>query len=596
MTTLLQQAVGLHQSGQFAAAEKLYRNILATDPNQPDALALLGALLTAGGDPASAIGLIEKAIRLDPKSALFKLHLGNALMAASHAAEAANAFREATVLQPSLAVAHYNLGNALRVKGNWTGAIAAYNEAVKHDPVFADAYNNLALALAHEKQYDEAVLYAQKSITIAPEYGDGWITLCNVAEQVKDYTLALEAGLRATQLLPDNHKGWFGYGVALNRLDRYEEAIDVYMHALALKPDRADLWDNLGQCYQSLNRLEEAEAAYRKTIEVAGQVIANEDTREVAEEEYGNRHWHLALIELLRGKYKEGFARYRARFEDVGELKRPDFSRPLWRGEDLTGKTLLVTDEQGYGDTLMLCRYLPLLKQRGVKIIFSVHPVLEPLFQGWAGADTVIVHGQPVPLYDYFATTFDLPHRFGTTLADIPAQIPYLPLLEPDDKTKITRGGRMKIGVVWGGNPLHGNDARRSIPYNIFAPVFIDRIAQFYSLNRDSRPGDIEKLKTLPVVNLAPRIQNFADAARLMRQLDLIITCDTATAHLAGGLGCKVWTLLPFAPDWRWLTDREDTPWYPGMRLFRQQRIGDWEGVIKRVVEALNAGVAAKSN
>jgi tetratricopeptide (TPR) repeat protein len=589
MTNPLQEAVALHQSGKLAEAEKIYRSLLATEPNQVDALALLGALLDKIGDHEEGIALIARAIELDPKAPLFRIHLGNALMNANRMKEAVAAFREATLLQPGLAVAHYNLGNASRRAEDWPGAIAAWRTAIKCNPSYAEAHNNLALGLIHNKNYEEALREAEAAVAAAPLYGEGWITLCNVAEQVKDYRRAYDAALRATALLPGNHKSWFGYGVVLNRLDRHEEAIAAYSRALQLKPDRADIWDNLGQSYQSLNRLEEAEEAYHKTVEVAGQAIAGEGRREVDEKEYGNRHWHLALIELLRGKYKEGFARYRARFEDIGDLKRPNFSRPLWRGEDLTGKTLLVTDEQGYGDTLMLCRFLPILRARGVKIIFSVHPVLEALFKGWSGADLLIVHNTVVPSYDFYTTTFDLPHRLGTTLETLPREVPYLPIPEPDLATRLEEGGKPKIGVVWGGNPLHGNDVRRSIPLDIFATLFAVPGVQFYSLNRDARPGDSEKLNGTAVIDLAPRLKNFADAARFMQQLDLVITCDTATAHLAGGMGRQVWTLLPFAPDWRWLTVREDSPWYPTMRLFRQHKIGDWEEMMKRVKEALTA-------
>ena len=585
MTESLQRAIAAHQSGNLAEAERLYRDVLAAEPDQVDALALLGVALDAAGDPAQAIAYIEKAIRLDPNAALFKLHLGNALMTAQRYAEAAIAFGQAILMQPHMPQAYFNFGNALRKTEDWPGAIAAYRQAVRQNPGYAEAYNNLALALIHEKQYDEAVAAARKSAEVAPDFGDAWLTLCNVAEQVKDFGTALEAGKRVVQLMPENHKAWFGYGVALNRLGRHEEAIDVYKRASALKPERADIWDNLGQTYQSLNRLEEAEATFRKTVEVAGQVIADEDAREIAEEEYGNRHWHLALIELLQGKYKQGFARYRARFEDVGGLQRAKFPQPLWRGENLAGKTILICDEQGFGDTLMFARYLPLLKAQGARVVFSVHPALEPLFRNWSGADQIIVHDTKPPAFDFHATTFDLPHRFGTTLETVPAEVPYLPV--PNPLPLAGRENVKKIAVVWGGSPLHKNDENRSIPLKLFAEIFKEPRAQFYSLNRDLKPGDAELLPRLPVIDLAPRIRNFADAAGFMQQSDLVITCDTASAHLAGGLGRPVWTLLPFAPDWRWMIGRDDSPWYPTMRLFRQTKAGRWEDVVERVREAL---------
>jgi len=585
MSNLLQQAVTAHQSGNLDEAEKLYRAVLDAQPQQLDALALLGVVRGAKSDFGQAVELIEKAIKRDPKSALFKFHLGNVLMAAQKLPEAIVALRQAVVLQPGMAQAHYNLANALRATGDWDGAIVAYQKAIQHNPIYAEAYNNLALALVHEKKYDEALEQAKKSVAVAPTYGDGWLTLCNVAEQVKEYPLALKAGEQNVKLLPDNHRAWFGYGVALNRLDRNEDAVLAYKRALELKPDRADIWDNLGQTYQSLNQLEEAEAIFRKTVEVAGQALADEEGREVDETEYGNRHWHLALMELLRGKYKEGFARYRSRFEEVGGLIRPNFSRPLWKGESLSGKTILLSDEQGYGDTLMLARYLPLIKAQGGKIIFSVHPVLKPLFDGWAGADKVVVHGTTLSSneYDCYASVFDLPHIFGTTLETIPTAMPYLPIPAPEEATQLPNDGRMRVGVVWGGSPLHSNDLRRSVPLKTFAKLFDEAGIQFFSLNRDLKKGDAEILPNYPVIDLAPRLDNFATGARFINQLDLVITVDTATAHLAGGMGKPVWVLLPFAPDWRWLTGRDDNPWYPSARLFRQEKISDWENVMGRV-------------
>ncbi|MDX2027668.1 MAG: tetratricopeptide repeat protein [Alphaproteobacteria bacterium] len=596
MSNTLQQAVAAHQANNLVEAEKLYRSVLNTAPEHADALALLGLVRGTHGDHAEAVGLVEKAIALDPKSALFRLHLGNILMNAKKMPEAVAAFKEAILRQPNLAQAHYNLGNALRAADDWTGTIAAYRAAVKHNPAYAEAHNNLALAYVHEKRMNEAMEHAKKSVAIAPDYGEGWCTLSNVAESTKDYPLALAAAERTLQLMPDSHYGWFGYGVALNRLDRNEEAVAAYKRALEIKPERADIWDNLGQTYQSLNWLDEAEATFRKTVEVAGQAIAGEDTREVAEEEYGNRHWHLALMELLRGKYKPGFARYRSRFREVGGLQRPKFSRPVWKGESLSGKTILVCDEQGFGDTLMFCRYLPLMKEQGARIIFSVHPALEPLFKGWPGADELIVHGSGVSNYDYYASVFDLPHRFGTVLETIPAQTPYLPLLPSDDATRLADAGKPRVGVVWGGNPLHTNDARRSVPLEIFSGLFQEAGVQFYSLNRDRKPGDEAMLAQHPVIDLVPKLNNFADAARIVGQLDLIITCDTATAHLAGGMGKQTWVLLPFAPDWRWLTGRNDNPWYPTLRLFRQERIGDWQGVMAKVLKALAEYVCGRPN
>ena len=588
MNPQLQQALQAHQANRFDEAERLYRAVLQAEPDHADAMSLLGLVLGATERHDDAIAYAEKAVARDPQSALFAFHLGTILTTAQKLPEGVAAFRKAIALKPDMPQAYYNMANALRAMDQWTEAIAAYREAIRLLPTYAEAYNNLALSLVHEKDFDEALAAAKQAVTIEPRYGEGWRTLCNIAEQAKDYELARAAGEQCVRLMPDSHFSWFGYGVALCRLNRYEEAIEVYKRALALKPNRADIWDNLGQTYQSLNRLDEAEATFRKTIEVAAQVITDEDSREVAESEYGNRHWHLALMELLRGQYKRGFVRYRARYTCITNLKRPPYKPPLWKGEDLNGKTILINDEQGFGDTLMFCRYLPLLKEMGAKVKLSIHPALKPLLEQSPYVDGVIVHDAVLTPFDCYASIFDLPYRFGTTLETIPATMPYLPLLEPDDATRLPNKGRKKIGVVWGGSPLHSNDAKRSIPLPVFAELFQNKNVEFFSLNRDLKSGDAELLPNYPVIDLAPRIKDFAAAARIIGQLDLIITCDTATAHLAGGMGKPVWVLLPFAPDWRWLTEREDSPWYPTARLFRQKATGDWTDVIANVGKALS--------
>ncbi len=583
----LEQAMDAHRAGNLTEAEALYRAVVQSEPNHPDALALLGVVTGDKGNLAEAVRLIEQAIKLDPKAALFKFYLGNALMAAGDMKRAMVAFRQSIVLEPNMAQAHYNLGNALRAAELWDEAGAAYLKTLKLMPAHAEARNNLALVYEHQDRFADAVLALQQVVKDHPDYAEGWCNLCNLAEKNGDYELSLQAGKKATALAAYNPSVWLGMGVALNRLERHEEALGSYQTALKLRPDWVEVWDNLGQTYQFMNRLDEAEAAYRKTIELAGQVVEGEDTRRVDERGYGNRHWHLALLQLLKGDYKCGLARYRARFSEVGGLKRPPYPQPVWQGEDLNGKTILVTDEQGMGDCLMMARYLPLLKQRGARVKFLIHPVLVPLFEGWSGADEVIARGQPVVDFDYHASIFDLPYAFGTTLDTVPSKVPYLPLLSSDAATQLTGNDKTKVGVVWAGAPKHKHDARRSIPLKIFAALFATPNVEFFSINRDMRPGDTELLLQHSITDLAPNLNHFGDLGRFVNQMDLIITVDTATAHLAGGMGKLVWTLLPFAPDWRWLTARDDSPWYPTMRLFRQEKSGDWAGVINKVNQNL---------
>ncbi len=583
----LGQALQAHQRGDLAAAEKGYRAVLAEAPDQADALALLGVVLAADKKYQEALELIDRAIELDPSAPLFHMYQGNARMEDGNLEGAAHSFQKAIALKPDMAALYYNLGNVYRSEEKWKEAQELFEKALELDPSHVQARNNLALVFERQNQMPKAIELLKHTVAQAPTYGDGWLNLCNFAEKEKDFDLAHEAGMKAAALMPDNASAWLGLGVALNRLTKDEDALTAYQQALCIRPDWHEVWDNLGQSYQFLARLDEAEDAFLKTIQLAGQEIEGDETRRVDEKEYGNCHWHLALIELLKGKLKLGFARYRSRFDEVSGLTRPDWSAPLWQGEDIAGKTILVIDEQGMGDCLMMARYFPLLKERGARVKIWLHPALIPFFEGWYGVDD-IVSGVDTPTdFDVYASLFDLPYIFGTTLETIPKKNPYLPSLKPDEATKLPETGKINVGVVWAGAPLHKHDARRSLPLSVFEELFKEDRFSFFSFNRDKREGDEEILARYGVCDLASLLNNFADAARFMDQMDLIISCDTASAHLAGGMGKKVWTLLPFLPDWRWLMDRDDSPWYPTMKLFRQEKAGDWHGVIGRLRAAL---------
>ncbi|MDX9690109.1 MAG: tetratricopeptide repeat protein [Proteobacteria bacterium] len=584
---LLKKALEAHQSGDLKQAEKFYTAVLKDLPDHPDALALFGLLLDATDRKSEALRSIERAIAMDPNAALFRFYLGNVRMSMGNLAGAIKAYREAITLQADRPEFFYNLGNALRQSGSLEEARLSYMQTLALVPEHAMARNNLALVYEKEKKLADAVRELRQAVEDAPDYAEGWLNLCSLAEKDGQFDLSLLAGQKVTELAPEATDGWFGVGVALNRLARDEEALIAYRKALQLEPERADLWDNLGQTYQCLGRNEESRKAYLKSVEVAGQFIADEDTRKVDESEYGNRHWHLALIELLLGDYRRGFARYRARFHDVKGLQRPKIAAKVWHGEEVRDCTILVMDEQGHGDGLMMARYCPLLRARGAYVKFQLHPALAPYFKGWSGADEILTHDQPIGSCDYYASIFDLPYGFRTALGSIPCQVPYLPLPEPDRDTTVLGERGLKIGVVWAGAPLHKQDSKRSIPLSVFSHLFEESSFCFYSFNRDKREGDEEILAHYNVRDLSGKLYTFLQTAQLMRQMDLIITCDTSTAHLAGGMGLPVWTLLPFAPDWRWLMDREDTAWYPTMRLFRQKKPRAWAPLMAHVREAL---------
>lgn len=426
----------------------------------------------------------------------------------------------------------------------------------------------------------ESLASFQQAASHSPDDINRWIDLCEQAEKAGDYAEVLRAGDEIVRIAPGRPQAHFIRGLALHRLDRIEEAIEAYRRVLALDPNYLDACINLGECCQFLNRIDDAEIAYRRTIEISGQASAGGD--------YDAHYWNLALIELLKGDLRAGFEHYPARFKALAHKKRPAFPQPLWRGEDLRGKAILITVDQGHGDTLMMARYLPLLRARGARVLLQAQAPLVTFFKQWDGADQILnASHDALPFFDYHAWEFDLPRLFGTTLAAVPAPIPYLPLLPPDEKTRLPDNGKPKIGVCWAGNPGHRNDQRRSIPLADFKFLFAATGVEFFSLNRDPRAGDAELLAALPVTDLAPRLEDFAATAAFINQLDLVITCDTAIAHLAGGMGKPIWILLPFAPSWHWMLEREDSPWYPTARLFRQKTRGDWDEVMGRVAAAL---------
>jgi tetratricopeptide (TPR) repeat protein len=554
MDAVLQQATTLHNQGRLDEAERLYLSVLKTDPGQADALALLGILQGARRAYSEAIWCLEHAIRIDPAAALFRFYLGN----------------------------------ILNDMCDYQGAAAAFEEALARKPDFAEAHGGLAYALERLNRRPEAVTHLREAVRIKPDNGAAWVALSEAAFKESDYELAGAAAAEAVRLMPDDLAAHIAHGMALDFLNREEEAILSFKEAVRIKPDFVEAWDMLGAIYQGLCRLDEAETVMRKAIEVAGCAIADEIGREVAEEEYGVQHWNLGLLELLRGDYRKGFAHYRARFKKPGGLRRLPVPRAIWRSEDIRGKKILVVGEQGFGDVLMLCRYLPLLKAEGAHVVLLVHAALAPLLRKGNIADEILCEAPEAQGdFDFQTSLFDLPYRFGTVLETIPASVPYLPLPPADDATRLPDEGVPRIGVVWAGRQDHGNDRRRSLPLAVLADLFHESGFRFFNLTRDLKPGDAEILARPSVTDFAPRLGDFLATARFINQLDLVIACDTAVAHLAGGMGKKTWVLLPFVPDWRWLLAREDSPWYPSMRLFRQRQKADWAEVILRIREEL---------
>lgn len=369
-------------------------------------------------------------------------------------------------------------------------------------------------------------------------------------------------------------------GAILLQADRLAEAVQVYRKALTLKPDFTDVHNDLGNALKQLGDIDGAIAAYRNAIASAPQAAIP--------------HNNLGLVLLLKGDFEQGFAEYAWRWR-LPNLKifEQQLQQPRWDGTDLHGRRILLRAEQGFGDAIQFARYVPLIAQRGGRVILACKPELIRLMQSLQGCEKLITHGDPMPDFDLHCTLLDIPGLLKTTLETIPANTPYLHGPSAQKAywaEKLSRYPKFKVGLVWAGAPLHANDANRSIKLEAFASLPNIKNVTFFSLQKGN--AEATMIGDAPLINFTAELNDFADTAALIENLDLVISVDTSVAHLAGALGKPVWTLLPFVPDWRWMLDRDDSPWYPTLKLFRQTCAGDWEGPINRVVQSLKTSIA----
>lgn len=385
------------------------------------------------------------------------------------------------------------------------------------------------------------------------------------------------ASTAALALHPDHPEALANRGAALRMLGRFDAALADYDRAIAIAPQSAEAHNNRGVALAALNRHAEAIGAYRRALELSPG--------------YNRARFNLSMSELVTGDLANGWRDHEARWTG-SEMHRGPRALPwrTWDGrEDLEEKRLLLYAEQGLGDTLQFARYATLAARRGARVILEVHAPLAALMAGIEGVETVVALGAPLPDFDLHRALMSMPLAFGTTLETIPAQVPYIRAPEDRkaawrDRLRDARGAR--VGLAWSGSRTLRNDANRSIALERLAPLAATG-ATLVAVQTDIREPDRGALERLGVRTFTQELRDFGDTAALVDALDLVISVDTAAAHLAGAMGKPVWVLLPFSPDWRWLLDREDSPWYPTARLFRQPRIGDWDSVVANVSVAL---------
>jgi tetratricopeptide (TPR) repeat protein len=572
----LQLARQLQASGRFPEAEAAYRHILASDPNDAGALQGLGGLAHRAGHHQIALQLLDRALQVRPTD--YMLHWQRAIVSeqTGQIEKADAAYTRACELNPKDRDLMNNWGMFLARHEQRERALKVFKRVCKFHPDFAQAPYHAGMILDELEQYARAEAAFRESLRLAPHSADTLQRLGLVIGKSGRAEESLEYFHRALEIDPAHFDANFNLAVACRLLLRYEEATAPLERGMASRPTSQAALKMAAQNFASLGRHQEALRLVEK-----GLAMHPDDS---------NLHGQRAMSLLALGNLAEGFKEYEWRWRADSFPQNRRFSHaPQWTGFDITDKTILLHAEQGYGDALQFIRYAPLIAQRGARVLLYAQEDVLPLLKTVGGIAEVIEPGQLPPKFDVQCPLLSLPYAFGTTLETIPANVPYLHA----DETKIeqwkprlqTTPDTRKIGLVWAGRPTHPRDAERSIPLTMLQPLSSVADAKFFSLQKGKAAA--EQIEGFNLVPLGADLKDFADTAAVIAQLDLLICVDTAVAHLAGAMGKPVWTLIGSFTDFRWMLDREDSPWYPTMRLFRQTPRGDWSGLIQRVVTEL---------
>jgi tetratricopeptide (TPR) repeat protein len=548
---LLNSAFQLHQSQRILEALDLYNKVLPLQQDNAQLLYMAGTANLQIGQAEQGIALIERSLALNPNNPAAHNNVGRALQSLERADDALAHYDKALAIQPGYAEAHYNRGVALYTLKRTDEALASYGEALAIKPDFAEAHNDRGIALQESMRLEEALASYDQALAINPGH----------------------AGVHCNR------------GGALRELWRLDEALASYDKALAIKPDVAEAHNDRGVALRELMRLDEALVSFDQAI--------------ACQPDYAKAYLNKAYVLLLQGDFDKGWALLEWRFKRVN----PRFPQPPWLGaEKLEGKTILLHAEEGLGDTVQFCRYAKQVHALGARVILEVQPRLIHLLQGLDGVTAVIGRGQPLPAFDYHCPLLSLPFALRKSVASIPQPAPYLKADEAKTRywrERIGGGTKLKVGLVWSAGLRPDKpewrivNERRNIPLAVFCHALRAVNAEFFSLQvgeqaeaelrlrqRDYWPGG-------NFHNFMDENRDFSDSAAIIANLDIVVSVDTSTAHVAAALGKPTWVLIRYDTDWRWLTDRDDSPWYQSVKLYRQSEDGLWEPVLRRLAADL---------
>jgi FkbM family methyltransferase len=536
--------------------------------------------LEAAGRCEKSLALINRALVDAPTDAELLVTRAATLFAWGRFWEARKGFLRAEAAGQSSALLYRTLGWSWLMTGKPVEAEKCMRKGIAMEPDAWSMYAGLASALQAQKRHGEAAAAYERVLELQPESMDCMMNLV-VCKLDEGDPIAAEALSRRAVAIDDGRAmAWANLGVALARQDRYEDAFEPFERALRLeaKPgEECDSFVNIASSLRDAGRTKDALDLYEKSLAKRPNL-------------YGYGDYSVTLLSV--GRLLEGWSYYEFRWlQDPLLSARPGFRQPVWAGQDLQGKVILLRVEQGFGDTVQFIRYAPLLKALGATVVLQIRKGLEGLATGFRGVDSIVDRDDAPPAFDFYISLMSLPRVFGTDLMSIPAEVPYLNVDAARARewaNHVGGDGALKVGLVWAGNPDHPRDRYRSMPLQMLAPLLNLSGARFYSLQKGPAGAQAEALsRDLKIVQLGPELKDFADTAALISVLDLLICVDTAPAHIAGAMGKPVWLMLPHPAEYRWMQDRDDSPWYPSMRLFRQSRLGDWAGMVKTLEAAL---------
>ncbi|MEQ1824560.1 MAG: tetratricopeptide repeat protein [Pirellula sp.] len=597
--------------GDYTTAINCYRQAIALEANVPYFHINLGNILESCGKRVDAMACYQHAIRLDDSLFAPHLNLGNAFMDMGHSDNAIACYRHAIQRRPDSAEAYNYLGDAYVQKGAMSNAIGCYRHAIGLRPEYAQAYNNLGVALNSQGNRQQAIECWTRALELNPSFVDAMCNLGQAYKELGNCETAVAIFRRALELSPNVAELHNNLALALCKLGRPTEAVQCLRRACELSPQSVEMISNLGSALRDDGRFEDAINYYHSAIQLdptfaeahlnLGLVLKDQGKLDEAESSYNRAlairpdyveaKFGMSLVRLLQGDWLNAWPAYELRWK-VSSQTAPSFDRPVWDGSRLDGKTVLLHSEQGLGDTIMFIRFAKMVKQQGATVIAKIPGALRKIFDKVSGVDRWLVDGDDLPDFDVHCPMMSLPGAFKTRIETIPNDVPYLAAdhtLAQHWNHRMQAISGFKVGICWKGNPKFRDDRLRSTILSSFAPLFEIPRVQMISLQKGGTANPCGESQNLSIMDFGEEVDReagaFMDTAAIIQNLDLVITVDTAIAHLAGALGAPVWNLLSNVPHWPWLLDRSDSPWYPTMRLFR--RHDAWQPFMQDVAGAL---------